>query len=97
MLFPERMLQAANALPKGCFGHICQAPANTDRPVALISLIKYLQYISSSSRITIRHHCARTLSNNRRTLSPKPRETCIRKSFALTFKLHNQTESHHMT
>ena len=96
MLFSERVPHTANALLDGCFGHIYRRPVNTYRAAALIPLIKFKQNISTSSRSIARHHSARTLSNNRRTLSLISREKCIRNGFALTFKRHNQTESLHM-
>ncbi len=95
MLFSERVLHAAKALAKGCFGHICQEPANADRPIALISLIKYLQYISTSSRSNHRHHITRTLSNNRRTLSPKQWGICLWQCFDSPFTLQNQEDCGH--
>jgi len=95
MLFSERVLDAAKTLAKGCFGHICQEPANADRPVALSSPFKCLQYISTSSRSIARHHSARTLSNNRRTLSPKQREICLWQCFDSPSTLQNQEDCGH--
>jgi hypothetical protein len=48
------------------------------------------QNISTSSRSTNRPHLPRTLSNNRRTLSPKQWEICLRKGFDPPFTLQNQ-------
>jgi len=84
MLYPERVLNAAKALPDGCFGHIYRQPANAYRIAALIFPIKFNQNTCLPSRSTIRYHYPRTLSNNRRTLSPKQREKCARKTLRLT-------------
>ena len=92
MLFSERVPHTANALLDGCFGHIYRRPVNTYRAAALIPLIKFKQNISTSSRSIARHHSARTLSNNRRTLSLISREICLRNRFDLSFTLQNQED-----
>lgn len=48
--------------------------------------------IQFPSRSTTRHHHTRTLSNNLRTLSPAPREACLRNSLDTSFTLQNQTD-----
>jgi hypothetical protein len=44
------------------------------------------------SRSLTRHHSACTLSNNRRTLSPKTQEICLRNRFDPPFTLRNQED-----
>ena len=44
------------------------------------------------SRSIARHHSACTLSNNRRTLSPKTRDLCLRNRFTLSQTLQNQED-----
>ena len=45
-----------------------------------------------TSRSLTRHHSACTLSNNRRTLSPKQRDLCLRNRFDLSSTLQNQED-----
>jgi hypothetical protein len=89
-LLSEPVLPAAIAEPKGSCRHICQHPENTYGSVAPTFFIKLETFIPIPSRSIIRHHNARTLSNNRRTLSPKPWGKCFRKSFTLAFSFQNQ-------
>lgn len=92
MLYPERVLNAAKALPDGCLGHIYHQPANAYRPAALISLYNYKQHKHLPSRSTIQPHHTRTLSNNRRTLSLAPRGKCAWDCFASFFNLRDQAD-----
>ena len=92
MLFSERVPHTANALLDGCFGHVYRRPVNADRSATLIPLIKFKQNISTSSRSIARHHSARTLSNNRRTLSLISREKCVQDCFAKPSTLQNQED-----
>ena len=96
MLFHERVLHTAKTLPEGCFGRICHQPANAYRSAALIPRIKYKQNTSIPSRSINRHHIARTLSNNRRTLSLSPWKICVRKCFIKFFNLQNQEDCAHV-
>ena len=96
MLFLERTLRAIKALPEGCFWHTCHQSVNAYRVSALISIIKFKQNTSLPSRSTNRHHLARTLSNNRRTLSPKQRGKCIQNCFTKSFTLQNQENCAHV-
>ena len=96
MLLPERVLHTAKMLPEGCIGRFCHQPANAYRSAALIPLIKYKQNTSIPSRSINRHHSARTLSNNRRTLSPKPQGICVRNFFISALTLQNQEDYGHV-
>ena len=96
MLFPERVLQAAKALPEGCFERVYNKPVNAYRSVTLISHPKFKQNISIPSRSINWHHSARTLSNNRRTLSPKQRGKCVLNCFTKPFTLQNQEDCAHV-
>ena len=95
MLYYERVLHAAKALAKGCFGHICNRPANSYRRIALIFPFNSEQTQPLSSRSNHRHHITRTLSNNRRTLSPKQREICLWQCFDSPSTLQNQEDCGH--
>ena len=89
---PEHAAQAAKAVPEGSCGQAIRQPASTYRSAVPIPPIKYKQNISILSRSLARHHLARTLSNNLRTLSLVPRESCLRNRFTLAFNLQNQED-----
>ncbi len=54
--------------------------------------INYNHKNQFTSRSLTRHHSACTLSNNRRTLSPKQQDLCLRNRFDLSFTLQNQED-----
>jgi hypothetical protein len=91
-LFSEPALPIAIAEAKGCFGHICQQPANAYGSITLTFFSKLKTYISIPSRSINWLHNARTLSNNRRTLSPASREKCFRNCFILGSNRQNQED-----
>lgn len=92
MFYSECGINAAIALPKGCFAHSYHQPANAGRFAAFIPTIKYEQNTSLSSRSTIRYYIILALSNNRRTLSSQAREDCARESFASPFTFRDQKD-----
>ncbi len=95
MLFFERVLHASNALPDGCFGHICQQPANAYRTALLIFPLKFRRNLPFLFRSTNRHYLICTLSNNLRILLSKLRDICVQRCFALSFTLQNQEDCGH--
>ena len=81
MLFTERLPATVTSASEEGFGHIYTRSENADRKAAPILFIDSGHNRSTLSRCINRHHVARTLSNNRRTLSLAPRETCFQFCF----------------
>lgn len=93
MLYFAPVLPAPVAVTKECFRHIYHQPENAYRRTTLISPSHQLQKTNPSYRSTYRQHYLRTLSNNRRTLSPQSRDNCLRNCFSSPLWVQNQENS----
>jgi len=81
-------------LSNNCLEHICSGSEQARSAFMLTHIYKINNNQSKqfSSRSTNRYHLPCTLSNNRRTLSPKQRELCLRNRFAPASTLQNQED-----
>lgn len=87
MLYTERVLHTANALPEECIGRICHKPVNAYRAATLIFLIKFKQHKLFPSRNTNRHSFIHILRDDRHTISSNSQKICLGKVFVLPFNL----------
>ena len=82
------------SLSSKCLEHLYRGSGQASSAFVLTHFhtINNNQKYQSPSRSIARHHSACTLSNNRRTLSPKQQELCPRNRFDLSFTLQNQED-----
>lgn len=92
MLYPERVQNAAKALPEGCFEPAYCQLANANRIAALIPPITFKRNISFIKRSTYQLYPICTQSDNLSTLSLVPQGIQVRKCFSKVSHLQNQKD-----